>query len=360
MNEKQTNSSLLKKIGILTNPNRSMTTVDARILDQPKTLNKPFTYFKPVPIEKWICIWMHEDANNRKERNELIRNKFICGVKNTFSKTLTIKSQPVIQVLSKQTVDEIFDLINKNCPNPNLVIFIIEDSEEEYARIKSLGDLKFGIPTQCINYSKLVSKIDLRIPLEETKDDRNLDMYLSNVALKINAKLGGINSVVNLSLDGINLYNESCMMMGGDVTNFGNGKSIASLVGSCDKHFTQYFSFSKYQENQNKNKKSQEIIVDMEDMTFDILNSYMQQNKTLPKRIVYFRDGVDTGQFMDVIEKEQNDIKKAYEKLSGGKTQPKITVLIVVKRHHTKLFPIYDNDKIDKVIFIFYFIKIVD
>ena len=98
----------------------------------------------------------------------------------------------------------------------------------------------------------------------------------------------------------------------------------------------------------------------MEDMTFDILNSYMQQNKTLPKRIVYFRDGVDTGQFMDVIEKEQNDIKKAYEKLSGGKTQPKITVLIVVKRHHTKLFPIYDNDKIDKVIFIFYFIKIVD
>lgn len=47
-------------------------------------------------------------------------------------------------------------------------------------------------------------------------------------------------------------------------------------------------------------KKAQEIILDMENIFYDILMEYKNRNGYFPKRIVYFRDGVSEGQFKPV------------------------------------------------------------
>jgi len=55
-----------------------------------------------------------------------------------------------------------------------------------------------------------------------------------------------------------------------------------------------------------------------------------------PKRLIFYRDGVSEGQFKHVLELELPLIKEACAEL---KINPKITLIIVGKRHHNQLFP---------------------
>lgn len=131
------------------------------------------------------------------------------------------------------------------------------------------------------------------------------------------------------------------MFMGADVTNFGNvsGKnSIASVVGSRDLYFTKYCVKLSEQENQKDNRESQEIILDLKNMSKSLIESFIRNNKQLkPKRIIFYRDGVDYGQFRKVVDYEIKALKEACEELN---IQAKITMIIVQKRHHTRFFAI--------------------
>lgn len=140
--------------------------------------------------------------------------------------------------------------------------------------------------------------------------------------------------------------NDAVMFMGADVTNFGFGSernSIASVVGSRDLHFVNYCVRLSEQKNLNENRRSQEIILDLEEMSTLLIKSFQKNNKILPKRIIFYRDGIDSGQFQDVLDKEIKALKNACTALNF---QPKITMIIVQKRHHTKFFPIREEDKV--------------
>jgi eukaryotic translation initiation factor 2C len=63
-----------------------------------------------------------------------------------------------------------------------------------------------------------------------------------------------------------------------------------------------------------------------------------------PKRIVFFRDGVSEGQFRTVLESEVPLIKQACQRLEITPI-PKLTVIVVGKRHHVRFFPKTDSDK---------------
>jgi eukaryotic translation initiation factor 2C len=136
------------------------------------------------------------------------------------------------------------------------------------------------------------------------------------------------------------------MFFGADVThNAGEGTSIAAVVGSLDLQFTHYGVQLGEQYNEKKNRKSKEIIKDLETMAFNLINSFGRRNKVLPSRIVFYRDGVDEGQFAKVLSQELNALKAACNKLKPGYS-PLITFVIVVKRHNIRFFPINQNDKV--------------
>ena len=100
-----------------------------------------------------------------------------------------------------------------------------------YPGIKRLCSVKFGVRTQCLLLDKALK-------------EKGQDQYLSNVALKVNTKLGGINH--RLAGDALAwLTREPTMLVGIDVTHPGpasvpGSPSIAGVVASVDKDFVQF------------------------------------------------------------------------------------------------------------------------
>lgn len=65
----------------------------------------------------------------------------------------------------------------------------------------------------------------------------------------------------------------------------------------------------------------------------------------VPDNVIYFRDGVSDGQYAQVKAEGLPEIIKAFENVAPPGHQVKLTALVVVKRHHTRSYPIADEDK---------------
>ena len=83
------------------------------------------------------------------------------------------------------------------------------------------------------------------------------------------------------------------------------------------------------------------MITDMKIMMEERLQLYKKHKKSLPRRIIVYRDGVSEGQFNTVVEEEYPEMVKAFQAFGNAKQpyRPKLTIVICGKRHHTRFFP---------------------
>jgi len=73
---------------------------------------------------------------------------------------------------------------------------------------------------------------------------------------------------------------------------------------------------------------------------YQMFRKKVEQNSTPPRKVIFYRDGVSEGQFKTVLEEEVPRIKAAFEDVGlKGPLQPKLTVIVVGKRHHVRFFP---------------------
>ncbi|KAF7267279.1 hypothetical protein GWI33_019470 [Rhynchophorus ferrugineus] len=77
------------------------------------------------------------------------------------------------------------------------------------------------------------------------------------------------------------------------------------------------------------------------------LHFFKQKTNCMPEAIVFFRDGVSEGQFEEVVTKEVAAIRGACKQIQKEGFEPRVTFLVVQKRHHTRLFPKDSRDSQD-------------
>ncbi|KAF8637180.1 hypothetical protein AX17_002993 [Amanita inopinata Kibby_2008] len=213
---------------------------------------------------------------------------------------------------------------------PSFVLVLLERVDKYiYPGIKRIGDIELGIHTIHMQLGKALN------------EPRKQDQYLSNVALKVNTKLGGINHKLDDAAMQW-LRKKSTMMVGIDVTHAGPGSrlgtpSIAAVVASVDDTFVQFPASLRIQ----KHAKNKETLDELRDMLVERLIVYETRNKKLPDRVFVFRDGVSEGQFNVVLVEELPQIIEAFKKLSTkerGNYKPQLSIIICGKRHHAKPF----------------------
>ncbi|KAK1648550.1 hypothetical protein QYE76_066355 [Lolium multiflorum] len=226
----------------------------------------------------------------------------------------------------------------------DLLIGILPDNNGSlYGDLKRVCEIDLGLISQCC-LTKQVFKMNKQI--------------LANLALKINVKVGGRNTVL---ADAVSrciplLTDKPTIIFGADVTHPHPGEdsspSISAVVASQDwPEVTKYAGLVSAQSHR------QELIDDLYNVTHDpqrgtihggmireLLISFKRCTGEKPQRILFYRDGVSEGQFYQVLLHELDAIRKACASLEAN-YQPQVTFIVVQKRHHTRLFPHNHNDQ---------------
>ncbi|XP_055995374.1 protein argonaute-2-like isoform X7 [Ostrea edulis] len=226
-------------------------------------------------------------------------------------------------------VEPMFRYLKNTYQGLQLIVVVLPGKTPVYAEVKRVGDILFGLATQCVQ-AKNVNK--------------TTPQTLSNLCLKINVKLGGINNILLPSIRP-NIFREPVIFLGADVTHPPAGDaskpSIAAVVGSMDGHPSRYSSTVRVQQHR------QEIIQELSSMVRELLIHFYKATRFKPTRIIFYRDGVSEGQFQQVLQHELRAVREACMKLELG-YQPGITFIVVQKRHHTRLFCADRKDQIGR------------
>lgn len=119
--------------------------------------------------------------------------------------------------------------------------------------------------------------------------------------------------------------------------------SIAAMVANIDEHYNQFPAGLRMNHRPTAEKQprqSTEEIFCLEEMLDDRLDAWQRHNKSLPKRIIFFRDGVSVEQFKMCKTRELRQLKasitKKYAQLKLA--EPEIMVICTVKRHHCRFY----------------------
>ncbi|KAG7100186.1 hypothetical protein E1B28_001963 [Marasmius oreades] len=348
-------SEYVRNFGMVPSPTFPMT-IDARVINPPRLQYRgkegkgmhnvdprngswnlrDITFIQPQTIERW-CVILFETQN----RFPLADARAMVGniVQEFRNVGMTIReTDPVIyygnaqrdisaelKVAGGQTAKK-----HGGTKGPDLLVVVLPDqgNVEIYRGVKHLGDIEMGVATQCLRSSKC---------------RRAKSQYWANVALKVNPKLGGINHkpdpTARTSSD-LNDPQKPTIIMGADVMHPAPGSSNPSytaVVGNVDSDVAKYIAELKVQTSRV------EIIEELGEMVRNILGKYMDYRKNVekktniqPVRLLFFRDGVDEGQYQKVKDMELQIIRQVCVDL---KIRPKITFIIVAKRHHFRFFP---------------------
>ncbi|KAK0240576.1 argonaute-like protein [Armillaria nabsnona] len=293
-------------------------------------------FVKPAKLESWVFVNldpMHisSDVRDSKARDLTARCASL-GMKISPPPCLTLNPRNVVHELDDQMASYVKYQQGRGVQKPkiDLVLVILPPKSDEVRHaVKHWGDVTRGVLTQCVRSDKVLSAGD---------------QYWANVALKINARLGGYNS--GIESDILQKMSEKpFMIMGADVSHPGPGvlrPSVASLVWSKDLYASSYVADIRIQPPRT------ERIEDLQDMVKAAVDKFSKHNHAgPPKAIIFFRDGVSEAEFTNIGNLEKDMIERALKELyhehrndpqwKDKKTQ--LTFLFVVKRHHIKFFP---------------------
>lgn len=295
----------------------------------------------PQEIVSWVCIHFR-DTRQSIDKDTIF--KFARKLAAAMNKVgIKIQKPPGIEEGNSQNPESVlYDACNNHLkPNTSsfLLIFLPKNSAGLRARIKRFGNVSMGVVTQCVRIDKVSGAND---------------QYLNNLIIKINPKLGGINTIPRVEIPNCEwLTNWETMIVGADVTHASPGvwrPSIAALVASYDKDGARYFSTHSVQ------GPRMEIIADLEEMlvrAFQNFYSYRryyvsqhpeERDKVVPfpTHLIFFRDGVSEGELDKVVGSEIKQIKDTFMRISREtkmNVNPKLTFIVVGKRHHIRFFP---------------------
>ncbi|KMS98061.1 hypothetical protein BVRB_4g096180 [Beta vulgaris subsp. vulgaris] len=269
--------------------------------------------FEPAkPLQNWVIV----NFSARVDMNTLCRDIVKCGQRKGMKVSDPFKvfnENPQDRRLpAPARVEKMMESVKNGLPGPPQMILCVLPEKKNcdiYGPWKRKNLAEIGLVTQCIAPTRLN------------------DQYLTNVLLKINAKLGGLNSMLSIEhLRMIPLVSKvPTVIIGMDVSHGSPGRadvpSIAAVVGSRG-----WPSISRYRASVRTQSPKVEII----DALFKPVPGTNQDDGMI-------RDGVSESQFSQVLNIELDQIKEACKFLEES-WAPKFTLIVAQKNHHTKFF----------------------
>ncbi|KAH8296708.1 hypothetical protein KR054_010098, partial [Drosophila jambulina] len=285
--------------------------------------NMRFLEPKPKP-HKWAILFFDPPRGRKMPYNQVadFEQKMLAQSK-TVSVSLDKKAE-IRPYRDERNLDQCFVDLQGQC---DLAFVIIPQFGVTYSTIKQKAELQHGILTQCIKQFTIERKLN--------------PQTIGNILLKVNSKLNGLNH--KLKDDPRQPMLKNTMYLGADVSHPSpDQREIPSVVGVAASHDPIGGAYNMQYRLQ---RSTLEEIEDMESITMEHLRVYQKYHNEYPDHIIYYRDGVSDGQFPKIKNDELRGIKQACRQIG---IKPKICCIIVVKRHHTRFFPMDEPTPFNK------------
>uniref|UniRef100_A0ACD5VW93 Uncharacterized protein n=1 Tax=Avena sativa TaxID=4498 RepID=A0ACD5VW93_AVESA len=328
-------------------------------------------FIQPIKVKTWGAVKFSARCDLSDLVRRLIQAGNMKGIQMESCAAVIEERQQMRREPPAKRVEAMFQQIKSSFKQkPEFLLCVLPEKNcDIYGLWKRECLAEHGIVTQCL------------VPPANIKDQ-----YLTNVLLKINAKLGGLNSLLrNETAHTIPLVsNAPTIIFGMDVSHGSPGSnvpSVAAVVSSLGWPF-----ISKYRASVRTQAPKLEIIDslfkqdgdDDQGLIKDSLIDFLNNSKgRRPEQIIIFRDGVSESQFNEVLNDELTMIMEVNirdmqillsqfwlvtsfywmqaceffgSKHFGGKWFPKFTLIVAQKNHHTRFFmPNERNNEVNNV-----------
>lgn len=244
--------------------------------------------------------------------------------------------QPKETLLDSNAVD---DLVKKCSAMTKgklrFLMFVIDSSSTSLNRIIHLSFDKYpNITATCLRVNSIMNQHQHRA-------------IFRTLVHKMNARLGGANVTYHSqALSEINLKAEELMIVGLDVTHPDNELNGVSIVGCAYTFSRDLFKHRSLVWPQTARK---EIIERVNKLFRRLLEEFsLENNGSLPKHIIVYRDGVSHEEFDKV---ESIEISTALKEIgsyceSTGKMKPNLSYIVAQKRHTMRFFQVGHNNRV--------------
>ena len=330
----QSNNPSLAAFGVGVDP--SMIVIKGRILPAPPVTYanksrivpteaswnlKGKKFAKPVKATKWAVLTLGATK---------FKSEHMVSLREALRTHQTVPDDPINSRAfecplpgSEDAKDASIQKIFKTMANAGvrMVLVVLPDkTKSTWERVKFWADVKTGIHSICVLQSNLGKGFS----------------YYANLALKWNLKIGGSNQLLPSQLGFLN--DGDTMVVGIDVSHpaaksMEGTPSIAAVVASIDKDYAQWPGSIRCQASKK------EMVSTLKLMMQERLKLWINRNERMPGKILIYRDGVSESQYKTVLEEELVQIREACNEVYAHSPQPKINIVVVGKRHHTRFYP---------------------
>ena len=310
LNMKVSKSQPLSTSKIIDNPTYRVRDRDLQAKEGAIYINNDKLYSK-VDLKKWAIIYESDDSYAEDFYDHLVSSFTQHGV--------TVGEPYWYKMDSKPRLNDFKEAIKDVMENGNtFILFMISKytAENHYKKIKEHTDLRAQILTQ-------VTKINPTVFQKKG--------FFDKLNYQICSKLGYPLWIVQKPF-GLKDSDPLTMIIGADVYHNKGMESVSAVVGTINPDYSKYCSLSSVQA-----KRGQEIMDNISLMVIECVEEFKATNKKLPKKILFYRDGVGDTMIDLVKTKEIEKIKEELVK-NYGKDRPSLTLVMVTKRISDKMF----------------------
>ena len=256
--------------------------------------NKRFDVISKKDMSHWICLYRQSNYNDaEKLYNTLDDASHDYGLSIAEPEWVEMEDNDNEEKWASRANDYMKKVSekDKNAKKYSFALFLLDRNDRIYSTLKYYSLCEHGYISQVVKASSL---------------HKNALSVCSKILLQINAKLSGVSYIAKFDK---NIKDRNLMIIGVDSSHIRGKRTGVAMVATINPSFTNFYN----KEQIILEEKKESFLISISSFIEEAIQKYNEINKTYPKGIIIYRQGVSFQQ-KEFLKNEVINIQKVCDK----------------------------------------------